>query len=88
MRPYAAYAPPARPRRALCVQLHVVQQEMSFGAEAEGKVSELVVALHQQKVTNGESLTARYMQAGHTKVFGDVEGGFIRVPKAPKPSVR
>jgi hypothetical protein len=37
-----------------------IHQEMAFGAEAEGKVSELVVALYQQKLTYGEFAQRRY----------------------------
>ncbi|WP_126223619.1 hypothetical protein [Burkholderia ambifaria] len=37
-----------------------IRHEASFGSEAEGKVSELVVALYQQKVTYGEFAQRRY----------------------------
>ncbi|CAG9190233.1 TPA: hypothetical protein QDA96_002036 [Burkholderia vietnamiensis] len=37
-----------------------IRQEVSFSAEAEAKVSELVVALYQQKLTYGEFAQRRY----------------------------
>ena len=37
-----------------------IRQEVAFGTEAEAKVSELVVALYQQKLTYGEFAERRY----------------------------
>ncbi|MFM0526919.1 hypothetical protein PQR11_18250 [Paraburkholderia strydomiana] len=37
-----------------------IRQEMAFGAEAEAKLSELVVSLYQQKLTYGEFAQRRY----------------------------
>lgn len=37
-----------------------IRQEMAFGAEAEGKVSELVIALYHQKLTYGKFAQRRY----------------------------
>ena len=37
-----------------------IRQEVAFGTEAEAKVSELVVALYQQKLTYGEFSERRY----------------------------
>jgi hypothetical protein len=47
-----------------------IRQEMAFGTEAEAKVSELVVALYQQKLTYGEFAERRY-EIGKAAVDAD-----------------
>lgn len=48
------------PANATALDESFIRQEMSFGAEAEAKVGELVVALYQQKLTYGEFAQRRY----------------------------
>ncbi|WP_368623603.1 hypothetical protein [Paraburkholderia sp. BR13444] len=50
---------PAR-ANATALDESFIRQQMSFGSEAEGKVSELIVALYQQKLTYGEFAQRRY----------------------------
>jgi hypothetical protein len=48
------------PPNATALDESLIRQEMSFGAEAAGKVSELIIALYQQKLTYGEFAQRRY----------------------------
>ncbi|WP_124529491.1 hypothetical protein [Burkholderia sp. Bp8991] len=53
-------AKPLKVRECPSVPTSYKEADVSFGAEAEAKVSELVVALYQQKLTYGEFAQRRY----------------------------
>ncbi|CPF97362.1 Uncharacterised protein [Burkholderia pseudomallei] len=55
-----AHAVNVIPPNATPMDITYIQQEQAFTNEAEGRVSELVVALYQQKVTYGEFAQRRY----------------------------
>jgi hypothetical protein len=48
------------PPSATPLQLAFLQQDRAFGKEASGRVSQLIVALYQQKLTYGEFAQKRY----------------------------
>ncbi|WP_270956542.1 hypothetical protein [Burkholderia pseudomallei] len=55
-----AHAVNVVPPNATPMDITYIQQEQAYTTEAEGRVSELVVALYQQKVTFGEFAQRRY----------------------------
>jgi hypothetical protein len=48
------------PPNATSMDVTYIQQEQAYTTEAEGRVSELIVALYQQKLTYGEFAQRRY----------------------------
>jgi len=55
-----AHAVDAVPSNANALDASFIRQERAFSTEAEGRVSELIVALYQQKMTYGEFAERRY----------------------------
>lgn len=55
-----AHAVDVVPPNATPMDITLIRQEQAFTTEAEGRVSELVVALYQQKLTYGEFAQRRY----------------------------
>ncbi|KVD70142.1 hypothetical protein [Burkholderia ubonensis] len=55
-----AHAVDVIPPNATPMDITFIKQEQAYTTEAEGRVSELVVALYQQKVTYGEFSQRRY----------------------------